>query len=77
MEAGRRVKEEGADNQLMSLIAEDEMFLLDADALENSLEPSRYIGCCVHQVERFLGEVIRPVLEQNKNDLGVKAEINV
>lgn len=77
MEAGRRVKEEGADNQLMSLIAEDEMFGLDADMLENSLEPSRYIGCCVHQVERFLTEVINPVLEANRAELGVKAEINV
>ncbi len=40
MEAGRRVKEEGADNQLMALIAQDEMFHLDEAALEASLEPS-------------------------------------
>lgn len=77
MEAGRRVKEEGADNELMSLIAEDEMFGLDEEALNATLDPSRYIGCCVHQVERFLGEVIAPVLEANKEQLGVKAEINV
>ena len=60
MEAGRRVKEEGADNQLMSLIAQDEMFHLDEEALEASLEPSRYVGCSAHQVERFLNDVIRP-----------------
>ena len=77
MEAGRRVKAEGKDNELMSLIAADEMFGLDEEALNASLEPSRYIGCCVHQVERFLSEVINPVLEENKELLGVKAEINV
>lgn len=77
MEAGRRVKEEGADNQLMSLIAQDEMFHLDEEALEASLEPSRYVGCSAHQVERFLDEVIRPVLKENEAVLGMKAEINV
>ncbi len=77
MEAGRRVKEEGADNQLMSLIARDEMFGMDAETLEHSLEPSRYIGCCVHQVERFLSDVVAPLLEENKDILGVKAEISV
>ena len=77
MEAGRRVKEEGADNQLMALIAQDEMFHLDEAALEASLEPSKYVGCSAHQVERFLNDVIRPVLKENEADLGMKAEINV
>ncbi len=77
MEAGRRIKEEGADNQLMQLIAQDQMFGLDIDALEDSLEPSRYVGCCVHQVERFLGEVIGPVLEENRSQLGLQANISV
>ena len=77
MEAGRRVKEEGAENELLSLIAEDEMFGLDREELEKSLEPSRYIGCCVHQVERYLEEVIRPLLQENEGQLGLKAEITV
>ena len=77
MEAGRRVKEEGKDNELLSLIAQDEMFGLDEEALLETLEPSRYVGCCVHQVERFLEEVIRPVLAENAQVLGEKAQINV
>ncbi len=77
MEAGRRVKAEGKENELMSLIAADDMFGLDEAALQNTLEPSRYIGCCVHQVERFLDEVIRPVLAQNQEVLGQKAQIHV
>ena len=53
------------------------MFHLDEAALEASLEPSKYVGCSAHQVERFLNDVIRPVLKENEADLGMKAEINV
>jgi len=41
------------------------------------MEPSRYIGCAPHQVERYLSEVIRPILDANKDVLGVEAQINV
>ena len=77
MEAGRRVKEEGKDNNLLELIAADPAFHMSIEELQKSMEPSRYIGCAPHQVERFLRDVIRPVLEANKDILGEKAEINV
>ena len=41
------------------------------------MEPARYIGCAPHQVDKFLDDVIRPLLEANKDILGEKAEINV
>ncbi len=41
------------------------------------MEPSRYVGRAPRQVEEFLEEVIRPVLEANKEALGMTAEINV
>ena len=41
------------------------------------MEPSRYVGRSKEQVEAFLKNVIRPVLEENKDLLGVTAEINV
>ena len=63
--------------QRLALIAQDEMFHLDEAALEASLEPSKYVGCSAHQVERFLNDVIRPLLKENEADLGMKAEINV
>ena len=77
MEAGRRVKEEGADNDLLERIAADPDFHLDLEDLERSMEPSRYIGCAPHQVERYLETVIRPVLDANSELLGVEAEIKV
>ena len=77
MEAGKRVKEEGLDNNLLSLIAQEPMFMTNEEEVAEAMDPSRYVGCAPAQVERFLKEVIAPVLEENKELLGVKAEINV
>ncbi|MDO4284941.1 MAG: adenylosuccinate lyase [Eubacteriales bacterium] len=77
MQAGRRVKEEGLDNNLLELIAADPAFNLSLEELQKTMDPKRYIGCAPHQVEKFLADVIRPILEQNKELLGVKAEITV
>lgn len=77
MEAGKRVKEEGLDNNLLSLIAQEPMFMTNEEELAATMDPSRYVGCAPEQVTRFLKDVIGPVLEENKELLGVKAEINV
>ena len=77
MEAGRRVKAEGKDNNLLELIAQEPMFMTTAEELAETMDPSKYIGCAPAQVESFLKDVIGPVLEENKELLGVKAEINV
>ena len=77
MQAGKRVKEEGLDNNLLELIAADPVFHLKLEDLEKSMDPKKYIGCAPHQVERFLDNYIQPVLDANKDLLGVQVEINV
>ena len=77
MEAGRNVKVEGRDNNLLELIAADPSFNLTLEELKKTMDPKKYVGRAPQQVEEFLDEVIRPVLEENKDLLGVKAEINV
>ena len=77
MEAGKNVKELGLDNNLLELIAADPAFNLTAEELKNTMNPSLYIGRAPKQVEEFLEEVIKPVLEENAQVLGMKAEINV
>ena len=77
MEAGRRIKDEGQEKQLLELIAQDPSFHLTQEQLHAAMDPSRYVGCAPVQVERFLKEQIRPVLEANQELLGIKAEINV
>ena len=77
MEAGKNVKVEGKDNNLLELIAADPAFNLSLEELEKSMDPSKYVGRAPLQVEKFLQNVVNPVLEKNKAVLGMTAEINV
>ena len=77
MEAGRNVKERGLDNNLLELIADEPSFGITLAELKKQMEPSKYTGRSKEQVEDFLKEVIRPILEENKAELGLEAEINV
>ena len=77
MEAGRTVKVEGKENNLLELIAADPAFNLSLEDLKKTMDPAKYVGRSREQVDNFLKNVIRPVLEENKELLGVKAEITV
>ena len=77
MEAGRNVKVEGKDNNLLELIAADPAFNLTLDELKKTMDPTKYTGRASVQVDQYLTRVIRPLMEENKGILGVKAEINV
>lgn len=77
MEAGRNVKERGIDNNLLELIAAEPSFGITLAELKKQMEPSKYTGRSKEQVEDFLKEVIRPILDENKTELGLEAEINV
>ena len=77
MQAGKTVKEEGKDNNLLELIAADPSFHLSLEDLETSMQPERYVGRAPKQTEEFITEVINPILEKNKEVLGLTAEINV
>ena len=77
MEAGRNVKENGMDNNLLELIAADPAFNLSLDELKQNMDPKKYVGCAPAQVEIYLDEVIRPLLSANLDVLGMTAEINV
>lgn len=77
MEAGKNVKVEGRENNLLELIAADPAFNLTLEELQKTMDPSKYVGRAPLQVENFLNNVVKPVLEENKELLGVKAEINV
>lgn len=77
MKAGKNVKEEGRENNLLELIAKDPAFNMTLEDLQKTMEPSRYVGRSREQVEAFLENIIAPVLDANKELLGIKAEINV
>jgi adenylosuccinate lyase len=77
MEAGTNVKKYGRENNLLELIANDAAFGMNQEDLEKAMEPAKYVGRAPVQVEKFLKEVVAPILEENKDLLGVTAEINV
>ncbi|MBO6155471.1 MAG: adenylosuccinate lyase [Lachnospiraceae bacterium] len=77
MQAGANVKENGGDNNLLELIAADPKFGLTLDDLKETMEPSKYVGRAPRQVEVYLREEVQPVLDANKDVLGLTAEINV
>ena len=77
MEAGKTVKVECKDNNLLELIAADPAFNLSLEDLQRSMDPKKYIGRAKEQTERFVNTVVQPILDSHKELLGVKAEINV
>ena len=77
MEAGRNVKAEGKENNLLELIAQDPAFNMSLEELKKTMDPAKYTGRSAVQVENYLARVIAPVLKENQELLGMKAEINV
>lgn len=77
MAAGRLVKEEGLPNDLLERIAADHAFNTTLEALQDIMKPENYIGRAPQQTAEFLNEVVNPILSENKELLGIDAEINV
>ena len=76
MEAGRNVKVEGKDNNLLELIAADPAFNLTLEELQKTMDPKKYVGRAKEQTESFIAKVVNPVLDSHKEMLGMTAEIN-
>ena len=75
--AARVVKEEGGKNDLIDRIASDPVFMVTREEIEAILDPANFTGRSEEQVEEFLRDVIRPVLEANRELLGEKQELSV
>ena len=77
MEAGKTVKMEGKENNLAELIAGDPAFGLTLEEINAVMKPENFVGRAPQQVEDFLKDYVEPVLEKNKDLLGIEVEINV
>lgn len=77
MMAGEQVKVYGNENNLVDLIAADASFGMTKEEITVLLEPINFVGRAPQQTEEFLLDVVKPILDANKDILGVKAEINV
>ena len=77
MEAGRVVKEEGRDNDLLERIAADPAFALTEADLARLMDPALYIGRAPEQVENYLRDVVRPLIDSHKGEAASGSEITV
>ena len=75
MEAGRRVKEEGLENDLVERLAADKRIGMTREEIYARLDPKEYIGRCPAQVEEFIREYIDPVLTSNAAQEGAEIRI--
>ncbi len=77
MEAAKRVKEEGLNNDLIERIVKDESFLMSAEEIFAIIDSKNFIGRAPGQVEDFINDCVAPALEAYKNELNIEVEINV
>ena len=73
--AGKVIKEEGGENDLVDRIAADPDFMTTKEEIEALPNGTELLG--IYQVSAFLDRCIKPVLEKNKDVLGEKAELSV
>ena len=77
MAAGKRVKEDGAPNDLVNRIAGDPAFNMTKDQIMAIMRPENFVGCAPEQTERFLKESVQPILEKNRGELGLEGKVTV
>ncbi len=77
MDAGRVVKVEGGENDLIDRIAVDDAFGMTKEEILSVMKPENFIGRAPQQVKEFLENEIYPILRGNESLLGIKVEINV
>lgn len=77
MEAGKRIKEEGADNDLLDRIAQDPAFHMSRQQLAAIMRPENFTGCAAMQTEDFLETYVNPILDANRENIGMEAMITV
>ena len=77
MQAGENVKKKGLDNNLLELIVEKPIFHMTKESLQDIMQPEKYVGRSVIQVENYLKNFVNPLLEMNKDCLGQTGHVNV
>ena len=77
MEAGRNVKVEGGENDLIERIKKDDMFRAVHDRLDDILDAKKFVGRAPQQTAEFIAAEIDPILEKHRASLGEQGEVRV
>ncbi len=77
VDAAKEVKLNGKDNDVLDRIVNDKTFGLTKDELEKVLSDFSFTGCAESQTQSFIDNIVQPILNENKEYLGIKSEIKV
>lgn len=77
MEAGKNVKVEGGENNLLELIRGDETFAAVKDRLDEIVDAEKFVGRAPVQVEEFIAEEIDPILAKHASLLGERGDVRI
>ncbi len=77
MEAGKVVKQDGGENDLLERIANDDSFGITSEEIAGIMKPENFVGRAPEQTEEFVKNVVNPIIEKYKEELGLTVEINV
>lgn len=72
MAAGKVVKEQGGENDLLARIANDPLFGTTLEELKALMHPANFVGRAPQQTEEFITEHIRPILDRCADELGLR-----
>jgi adenylosuccinate lyase len=75
MEAGKKVKEEGLENDLCERILADPMFMITKEEMDAIMKPENFTGRSSQQVEEFVEELVKPILDENRDILNETFEM--
>jgi adenylosuccinate lyase len=77
MKAASQVKNEGLENDLLKMLAEDSRIPLNANDINNLLNPSDFTGRAESQVEDFIDNEVEPLINKYQNLIGMDVDIKV
>ena len=77
MEAAKKVKVEGLENDLLDRIIADNKIDISKEEVEQLLDVNKFIGRAPQQVEEFFEQDIKPILEKHKDVLGQTGDVRV
>ena len=77
MQSAEQVKKFGKQNDLIERMSKSKIINMTKEEIEETISPINYVGRAPQQVEEFYNETIKPLLEENKDLLGVKVDLKV
>ncbi|WP_313500788.1 adenylosuccinate lyase [Kaistella carnis] len=77
MEASKKVKEEGKENDLIARIMNDTSLKMDKSKIREVLDPKNFIGFAPIQTQEFIENEVNPILQKYADLIGLKADLKV